>query len=208
MVKHAELHGPDGTWQAQDGMIIGRKPPADIVLPFAKISRQHARIEKRDFGYWIVDLGSRNGTFVNGEPIGADGARLVGGGKIVLGGIVALTFVDPDETAVGPKIGRLRGIWIDPTTKAVFVDTLPVEPPLSPAQFTLLNLLYFHPNQIISREQIIATVWPDVDAAGVSGEAVDGLIKRLRKRLRDVLHEPEYIDVVRGHGLRLVQPDD
>lgn len=203
----AKLIGSDATWEVADGTIIGRKAPADIILPSPRISRQHARIEVRDFGYYLVDLGSRNGSFVNGSPVETAGTRLGGSAEIVLGGAVTLRFMDPDETAEGPKIGRLRGVWIDPTTSAVFIDTLPVQPALSPAQLTLLRLLYAHPNQIVSRDRIVATVWPDVDPSGVSGEAVDGLIKRLRKRLRDVQREPEYIDVVRGHGLRLIMPE-
>ena len=203
----AKLTGQTGTWVISDGTIIGRKPPADIILSYPKISRQHARIDKRDFGYWISDLGSRNGTFVDGQQVGVEGMRLAGGAEIVFGGMVALRFIDPDETVDGPKIGRLRGIWIDPTTQHVFIDTLPVQPALSPAQLVLLKLLYDHPNQIISRDRIVATVWPDVDPSGVSGEAVDGLIKRLRKRLRNVQPKPEYLTVVRGHGLRLVQPE-
>jgi len=50
-------------------------------------------------------------------------------------------------------------------------------------------------------------VWPDVEPSGVSGEAVDGLFKRLRARLRETQPAREYIEVLRGHGVRLVQPD-
>jgi DNA-binding response OmpR family regulator len=85
-----------------------------------------------------------------------------------------------------------------------------VEPPLSVAQFTLLNLLYQSPGEVVTRAQIIAAVWPNADPAGVSEEAVDGLIKRLRARIREtqVNAEREYIEVLRGHGVRLVQSEE
>jgi serine phosphatase RsbU (regulator of sigma subunit) len=50
--------------------IIGRHPECDIVLESgAVVSRQHARLFARNGGYACEDLGSRNGTFVNGKLI-------------------------------------------------------------------------------------------------------------------------------------------
>ena len=186
--------------------VIGRQAPADLILPVSQISRQHARIEQDERGYLLIDLGSRNGTFVNGHPLGADPHRLNNGDQLVFGGAVTLQFQDPSETAHGPRIGRLNGIWIDPDTEAVWVDGRLVDPPLSVAQLTLLKLLYLQAGQIVSRETIIATVWPDVDPSGVSTEAIDGVIKRLRQRLRLTQPEQTYVQVIRGHGLKLAQP--
>ncbi len=183
--------------------IIGRRPPSDIVFPFSRISRRHARLERREFDYFLIDLGSRNGTFVNGQPVGAEGCRLAGGDEIVLGGAVSLRFEDPDETMQGPRLGRLQGIWIDPDSNDVWVDSLLLSPPLSAAQFTLLRLLYRANGGIVSRADIIAAVWPSADPSGVSEEAVDGLIKRLRQRLRQTRPQQDYLQVVRGRGLRL-----
>ncbi len=185
---------------------IGRHATADITLPLPRLSRQHARITRTETGFTLTDLGSTNGTFINGEPLAPHTPhRLTGGDEIVLGGSVSLRFEDPEETAQGPALGRLRGVWINPETHAVWVDSLPVEPPLSAAQFTLLNLLYHTPG-IVSRAEIIAAVWHDADPAGVSEEAVDGLIKRLRRRLRQTANR-DVIQVVRGRGLRLIQPE-
>ncbi|MFQ5342784.1 MAG: FHA domain-containing protein [Anaerolineae bacterium] len=209
--------GRPGRWALdKDEYLIGRQAPADLVAPLPRVSRQHARISRREFGYYLIDLGSRNGTFVNGQPIGSEPHRLHDGDEIVLGGAIMFRFYDPSETMEGPSLGRLTGVWIDEETHAVWVDAQLVEPPLSPAQFTLLALLYRSAGQVVSRPEIIATVWPDVDPSGVSTEAVNGLIKRLRKRLRetpihsepDELPRQEYIEVLRGHGLRLVQPTE
>jgi len=209
--------GQPGRWALdKDEYLIGRQAPADLVAPLPRVSRRHARISRRELGYYLTDLGSRNGTFVNGQPIGSEPHRLHDTDEIVLGGAIMFRFNDPSETMEGPSLGRLTGVWIDEKTHAVWVDAQPVEPPLSSAQFTLLALLYRSAGQVVSRAQIIATVWPDVDPAGVSTEAVNGLIKRLRKRLRetpphgepDELLRQEYIEVLRGHGLRLIHPTE
>lgn len=50
-------------------MVIGRHQQADIVLQASQISRRHAALQLKDQQLWIQDLGSSNGTFVNGEKI-------------------------------------------------------------------------------------------------------------------------------------------
>ena len=51
-------------------VVLGRDPDCDIAVPDSAASRTHARVEPRPNGYHVVDLGSTNGTFVNGEPAG------------------------------------------------------------------------------------------------------------------------------------------
>jgi pSer/pThr/pTyr-binding forkhead associated (FHA) protein len=52
-------------------MTVGRDSSADVHLDNRALSRRHAQLEKRGAGIWIRDLGSQNGTFVNGERISA-----------------------------------------------------------------------------------------------------------------------------------------
>jgi len=59
-----------------DEMIVGRQPTCDLVLPTASISRQHARLLCQDGAYYLEDLNSRNGTFVNGRRV-STAVRLV-----------------------------------------------------------------------------------------------------------------------------------
>jgi serine phosphatase RsbU (regulator of sigma subunit) len=64
-----------------DRYILGRHPDCNIVLDAASVSRQHAQIVRENGQYFIEDLHSRNGTFVNGRSITArtpleDGDRL------------------------------------------------------------------------------------------------------------------------------------
>ena len=50
-------------------MVIGRHQQADIVLQASHVSRRHAALILKDGQLWIQDLGSSNGTFVNGEKV-------------------------------------------------------------------------------------------------------------------------------------------
>jgi len=61
----------DGTAYPLTGLIkqVGRSPECDIVLPDEKVSRLHARLDKTEQGWVLVDLESTNGTMVNGKRI-------------------------------------------------------------------------------------------------------------------------------------------
>lgn len=78
---------PDGNGRRvrvdQPAMIIGRSKSVDITLDAPVVSRQHARLERVGDDYWITDLGSSNGTLVNGAEIGT--VRLQNGDLITLG---------------------------------------------------------------------------------------------------------------------------
>ena len=204
----ATVDGDEREWPlgGRTTCVLGRDAAADIVLPFAAVSRRHAEVTVSHGSYFIADLGSLNGTFVNGEALGRAPRELTDGDEIVLGGVVSLRFWNPGQTILGMRLGRLTGIWIDEGTRDAWADGRPVRPALSAAQFALLRLLYGHPGQVISRDEVIAAVWPEADPSGVSEEALDGLIKRLRTRLRETSPNADYVEVVRGQGVRLVQP--
>ncbi len=105
--------GPDdrGTIPLSEGMIvIGRAPQSDLVLDDPRVSRQHAGIRGDPHGYWITDLGSRNGTFVNGQQIGAEPRRLRSLDRIELGGAdvpIHWVFMESQATIGLPSPGKL-----------------------------------------------------------------------------------------------------
>ena len=63
---------------------IGRSPDSEIYLTDPKASRHHAFIQRYDDGYYIADLASSNGTYVNGERIQSP-TLLNAGDSIVIG---------------------------------------------------------------------------------------------------------------------------
>ncbi|HEY1101724.1 MAG TPA: FHA domain-containing protein, partial [Myxococcota bacterium] len=68
---------------------LGRHPQNDIVLDDRTLSRFHARIEKRDEGFVVVDLGAQNGVHLNGDRIERE-ALLSSGDRIDLGRYTAV----------------------------------------------------------------------------------------------------------------------
>ena len=79
-----EESGTVRTVRAPLPISIGRAPTASLVVADPQVSRLHARIDAAGDALEIRDLGSRNGTFVNAQPI--DGPTpLVAGDEIALG---------------------------------------------------------------------------------------------------------------------------
>lgn len=66
-------------------LTIGRTVPCDLILPDREVSRQHCRIELRPPTAWINDLGSSNGTFVDGRRVTAAPTALAHGARITIG---------------------------------------------------------------------------------------------------------------------------
>jgi predicted component of type VI protein secretion system len=88
----------------KDEVTIGRDVNSDIVINDPEISRRHARLRLQGDHYVLEDLGSTNGTFVEGQRLSAP--RLLQPGEmIVFGENVTLVFegrsFDPDATLVG-----------------------------------------------------------------------------------------------------------
>src|SRR5215468_1702904 len=79
-------------------IIIGRSSDLDMVLVEDMVSRKHAKITTDDKNVTIQDLGSTNGTFVNGEKVRK--VELKDGDRILIGtSIIKLVFVDGELTS-------------------------------------------------------------------------------------------------------------
>ncbi|HUY86584.1 MAG TPA: FHA domain-containing protein [Acidimicrobiales bacterium] len=62
---------------------VGRHPDSDIFLDDVTVSRRHAEVTRRDSGYWVMDVGSLNGTYLNRERV--DFAKLSTGDEVQIG---------------------------------------------------------------------------------------------------------------------------
>ncbi len=180
---------------------IGRSPDNTVVIADRWVSRCHARIVRQETRYVIEDMDSKNGTFVNGQRLTAP-RGLEDGDCIQVAPEYQLTFVDAEATAPARAAGP--ALRLDIAQRRVWVAGQEILPPLSPPQLAFLELLHSDPERVFNRDEIIAAVWPDAIALGVSDEAIDSLVRRLRKRLADLDPDHDYIEAVRGHGFRLV----
>jgi DNA-binding response OmpR family regulator len=124
------------------------------------------------------------------------------GDRIQVAPGLELVFVDSEATA--PLPGRVeRGLVLDREERRLLVAGQELVPPISTAQYDFLALLAEEPGRVYSRQEVVAAVWPDVDPEGVSDDAIDALVRRLRQRLAEVDPDHEYIVTVRGYGFRL-----
>jgi hypothetical protein len=199
-------------WALRSTMTAGRDPTCEIVIANRQVSREHVRFSPSLNGVIIEDLGSKNGTHHNGLPLVE--SRLLQDGDVIQVALAQkFTFLSSDATlpleseGLGEsgheQPGRLR---LEKRSRRVWIGDQEVDPPLSVSQFKLLELLYEHEGRVVSREDLISTVWGKEQAITVSEQALDALIRRLRDRLATIDPTHPYVATVRGHGLRLDNP--
>lgn len=202
VVREGQLAGQRWTIDSEE-FVIGRGSDCNIILPERQVSRHHVRITHENGRYILHDLNSKNGTHLNGVQV-QEKARLQDGDEIQIALAVKLVFVGTDATiplSFEPPSGQ-GNLAIDEAQRTVVINNQELRPPLSLAQFRLLELLYNSSGAVCSRDEIVNVVWPGTDGMGVSEQAIDALVRRLRDRLAE-LDDYEYIVTVRGHGFRL-----
>jgi len=182
-------------------LMIGRDEDCDIHLPDRQVSRNHARIFWAGDHYRIEDLGSKNGTHLNGQEV-SELMALNDGDEIQIALRFKLAFVDAGATAPLNLANDQRGLRVDKGTRQAWVNGLLIDPPLSLHQYRLLEALWDSGGSVVTREQIIEAVWPEAASDGVSEQAIDALVRRLRERLNEIDPSHQYIVTVRGHGFR------
>ena len=85
-------------------------------------------------------------------------------------------FVGADATLPLQLTGPNKGLRIDQAAKRVFIGGHELIPLLSVAQYRLLELLLDHEGEVVSRDAIVVTVWPEEEAMGISEQAIDALV--------------------------------
>jgi hypothetical protein len=195
-------------WDVKGDLVIGREPNCDISINDRQVSRSHARISTTTNGKILLeDLASKNGTFYNGKPLEV-AAGMEDGDIFQIALIQRFAFYVSDATLpledIVPIQHGLPGkIKLDSISRRVWVGKKELLPPLSAPQFRLLHALSKQSGKVISRNELIGLVWKDEEKEGISEQAFDALIRRLRARLAEADPVTEFLVTVRGHGLRL-----
>jgi len=194
-------------WQVKADILLGRDSECDIVIPLRQVSRHHARISPTAEGVLLEDLDSKNGTYLNGALI-KERELLVDGDELQISLAQHFIFLSSDATMPleGLPLEMIkRRLRVDIGARRIWVMDVEVDPPLSASQFNLLQVLFEQPGEVVSRPKVIDAVWSQA-AEGVSEQALDALVRRLRDRLAEIDPDWEYVVTVRGHGLRLDNP--
>src|SRR5512138_2454427 len=118
-----------------DQMTIGRDSTNEIVINDAEVSRRHSRLTFQGGKYVLEDLGSTNGTFVNGQRLA--GPRVLKPGEVIsFGEQIVLVFesvsLDPGATMVSPRAAAVpaaqRPVTPPPPAPADYAGSVPASP--------------------------------------------------------------------------------
>ncbi len=94
-------------------------------------------------------------------------------------------------------------IRLDSQTNEIRKGEVSLSDSLTSSEFKLLMFLLNNQDKILEREEIINAVWQDTKSqAGVTDQALDQLIFRLRKKIEDDPNNPKHIQTVKGRGIR------
>jgi hypothetical protein len=199
-------------WTVEDSLVIGRDSACTVVVPSRQVSRYHARLTNSPEGMLLEDLGSKNGTHCNGQPV-TEAVTLKDGDVLQIALAQQFVYLSSDATmplSNSPAVEELdsapRRLRLDKRAHRIWVNEQEIIPSLSVSQFRLLELLYERQGRVVSRKELITSVWDKEEAFDVSEQALDALVRRLRDRIAAIDPTHNYLVTVRGHGLRLENP--
>lgn len=199
-------------WMVRESLVVGRDAGCDVMIPSRQVSRNHARLLVTAEGTSLEDLGSKNGTHLNGETLAA--TELLNDGDVIqIAFAQQFIFLSSDAT-MPLEMGTMEGfapvqeglLRLEKSSRQVWIGDHELQPPLSASQFQLLEILYENQDRVIPRQEIIAEIWGADNAVAVSEQALDALVRRLRDRLATIDPSHPFIVTIRGHGLRLENP--
>ena len=195
-------------WAITSEILVGRGEDCEIVIPDRQVSRFHLKlIPHLDQRIEIKDLGSKNGSFLNGKKL-LESAFIKDGDQIKIALVQDFVFVSSESTLPLGNAKKMSGrLLIDSRARRVWIVEKEVIPAFSVQQFSLLQCLYEQSGEVLSREKIVQAVWGLKEGEGVTEQALDALVRRLRDRLHEFDKNHNYIVTVRGYGLRLDNPD-
>ena len=175
---------------------IGRAVECSVVITSKRVSREHARIYREGRRFFLQDLNSTNGTFLNDERL-LNPVELRDGDRISIGE-VDFIFPDPD---VASRDNPLPELEVNAAAGVVKVDRRLVE--LSPKEFALLVYLYERRGRICTKEEIGQAVWAEYQEGGVFEYQIENLVRRLRTKIEGDAASPQVLLTVRGLGYKL-----
>ena len=180
--------------------VIGRAPDSDVLITDPRVSRRHAQLSWCDGAFAVEDLGSTNGTWLNGAPV-SGAAQLADGDSLSFAGVRADFQVNAPTMVVAPLKDSSAGLNVNVATHAVSVDGRDVA--LSPKEYLFLAALHRRAGSVVSHAELAAEVWPEF-SEGVPDENIHQLATRVRRKLEPGPTNPRHLITVKAFGYRLV----
>lgn len=112
-----------------------------------------------------------------------------------------------DYTAVEGGHGEAEALKIvfDENTNSIYRGKTVLSDSLTSSEFRLLKYLLSNQDKVVERDEIISIVWSGVKStAGITDQAVDQLIFRLRRKIEEDPNNPKHLQTVKGRGFKFV----
>ena len=188
-------------------VIAGNSDAVDIKLENRFVSRRHFQVRFESDVFYISDLGSTNGTYLNGNKLNPNEQQILRDGDVVGLGVdeVILIFSGPIgtvriDTAVIARASRGDDgdLVVDSSSRDVWVRDKKL-PSLPRKEFDILECLFQNRGQAVSRDDIAAAGWPE-RPDDVPNADIDQYIRRLRRKIEENPSKPEIILTRHGYG--------
>ena len=185
----------------------GNSDAVDIKLENRFVSRRHFQVRFESDVFYISDLGSTNGTYLNGNKLNPNEEQILRDGDRVGLGVdeVLLVFSGPVgtvriDTAVIARANRGNDgdLVVDSSSRDVWVRDKKL-PSLPRKEFDILECLFQNRGQAVSRDEIAAAGWPE-RPDDVPNSDIDQYIRRLRRKIEEDPSKPTIILTRVGYG--------
>jgi pSer/pThr/pTyr-binding forkhead associated (FHA) protein len=213
------LKGADEVYSLKEPLTrLGRTSENQIRIASEKASRNHAEILYENGSYWLRDLNSKNGSWVNNQPVKAELRQLKDGDLLRVGGI-EFRFSEAEllETVTDKTLrnsAQSPVLEVNEERHEVRLGGKVVEPPLTATEWKLLQFLYVNQHRVCSRSELIRHVWlPQVAdhrtiIVADYKETIETHISRLRRKLSLNTKSEKAprleLETVKTYGYRLV----
>ena len=185
----------------------GNSDAVNIKLENRYVSRRHFQVRLDDDVFYISDLGSTNGTYLNGTKLTANEENVIRDGDKVGLGVdqVLLTFSGPARTVrldTAEISQATRGshseLVVDSSARDIWVRGKTLSAPPR-KEFDIIECLFQNRGQAVSRDEIAAAGWPE-RPDDVPNADIDQYIRRLRRKIEENPSKPEIILTRHGYG--------
>lgn len=106
-----------------------------------------------------------------------------------------------EETVPAEKLPQeTLDFYLDEERKIITIQGKEPSRPLTKLEFTLFSFFLRNPNKVFSRDEIAVAVWGKDEAVGVSNQAIDQIVSRLRKKIKQNGVKEDTIKTIRGRG--------
>lgn len=188
---------------------IGREPASTIRIDSMYVSRKHARIEQSDDVATLVDLGSSNGTSLNGARV--EGSASLSPGDVVKIGDVTLECLAEEISDGATRTLTARksapppppdAIRVDVQAYEVFIGEDKLERRLSAQEFELLGYLFNNRERVCQRQELGDAIW---GSGNWDPNMLHRLVHRLKEKIEPNPEKPRYVQTVPWVGYRLTE---